>query len=78
MFGLSLYGNYHFYYLANPFSATYFGLSCASTFLTAFILLNASMQSTMTAIEMMILPTRDTLRFVMMQGSTVEVPISTV
>jgi len=44
-FGLSLYGNYYYYYLLAPFNPTYFGLTCASSLIMGMMLMNASMSS---------------------------------
>jgi len=78
VFGLSLYGNYYYYYLLSPFNPTSFGFTCGSSFLLSFLLLNSAMSSQMTVVEMMVLPPRDMVRFVLMSGGIIETPISSV
>jgi hypothetical protein len=77
-FGLSLFGNYYYYYMLAPFNSLYFGLTCASSFIFGLMLTNASMSEQMSVIEMLVLPTRDIVRFVLMNGGIIETTIASV
>ena len=72
LFGLSLYGNYYYYALALPFSSTAFGLTCFSSFLLGIMNLNGIMTDSMTITEVVVMPTRDRARFLLMNGSVME------
>ena len=76
-FGLSLFGSYH-YYLFSPFNQVYFGLSIFSAFIFSLMTMNAGMSNQMSVVEMLVLPSRDIVRFLLMNGSIIETQISSV
>jgi hypothetical protein len=78
IYGLSLFSNYYTYFLLTPFNQTYFALSCVSTFMFTLMNLNAAMSTSMSVVEMLVLPTRDIVRFLLMNGGIIETPISQV
>lgn len=78
LIALSYYGNYYYYALLAPFNQTYFALTCVSSLLLTMMQVNSSLSSQLTVIEMMVLPTRDAVRFVTMSGSIIETLIKDV
>ena len=78
LIALSYYGNYYYYALLTPFDQTYFAFTCVSSILLTMMQMNSSMSSQLTVIEMMVLPTRDAVRFVCMSGSIIETLIKDV
>ena len=77
-YGLSLFGNYYYYFMLTPLNHTLFGLTCVSTLLLTMMALNASMSSQMSVVEMLVLPTRDIVRFLLMNGGIIETSIASV
>ena len=77
-FGVSLFGNYYYYCLLAPFNPVYFGLTCASSLIFGLMLSNASMSEQMSVIEMLVLPSRDIVRFILMNGGIIETTIASV
>ncbi len=78
LLALSFYGNYYYYALLTPFNSTYFALTCVSSVMLGMMQLNSSMSQGLTVIEMLVLPTRDAVRFVMMGGGIIETMIKDV
>ena len=78
IYGLSLYGNYYYYYLVSPVNHTFFALTCISSLIMTMMMMNASMSSQMSVIEMLVLPTRDIVRFLLMNGGIIETTIASV
>jgi len=76
LYGLSLYGNYHYYAVAS--NSLYLGLTCLSSTLLTMMLLNAAIFTTMGAVEIMVTPTRDRVRFQFMGGRALECAIKDV
>ena len=76
--GASLFGNYYYWYLLTPFNSLNFGLTCLSTFILCMMRLNGAMYSKMYVCEVIVLPSREHVRFVMMDGSAIECLISDV
>ncbi len=71
MLGAAYYGLYHYWYLA-PFNQMMFGVSCGASFLFSFMALNSQMSNSSSVIEVVVLPTRDRVRFVTMGGNVYE------
>lgn len=78
LIALSYYGNYYYYALLTPFNQVYFALTCVSSLLLSMMQINSSLSAQLTVIEMMVLPTRDAVRFVTMSGSIIETLIKDV
>ena len=78
LLALSYYGNYYYYSLLTPFNPTYFGLTCVSSLLLTLMQINSTMSSQLMVIEMLVLPTRDAVRFVTMSGTVIETLIKDV
>lgn len=78
LLALSFYGNYYYYALLTPFNQTYFALTCASSLILGMMQINSTMSAQLTVIEMIVLPTRDAVRFVTMGGGIIETLIKDV
>ena len=77
LLGLSIYGNYY-YYAMIPFSQTHFIMTLCSTFILGIMQMNSSMSKQLSVIEILVLPSRDLVRFVTMSGAIIETPIKEV
>ena len=76
LYGLSLYGNYYYYSIA--YSGLYLGLTAFSSALLTVMLLNGAIFANMGAVEIILMPTRDRVRFLFMGGTSFECNISDV
>ena len=76
LYGLSLYSNYYYYSIA--YNGLYLGLTAFSSTLLTMMLLNGAIFANMGVVEIIVLPTRDRVRFLFMGGMSFECNIADV
>lgn len=73
----SYYGLYHYWYLV-PFNTAMFSASCGASAILTLMMMNANMSRNTNVVEVVVLPSRERVRFVTIGGYVYESSIKDV